>query len=76
MKVALNEPTLEDVIVVGVVGCVVPSYLMVIVDEGAKPVPVTVTTVPPMPFAGLSAMDAATVKVARAECEPSLAVTV
>ncbi len=73
---ALNEPTLLVVIVVGVVGCVVPSYLMVMVDDPAKPVPDAVTTVPPTPFAGLSVMDGATVKVARAEWDPSVAVTV
>ena len=73
---ALNEPTLLVVVVVGVVGCVVPSYLMVMVDDPAKPVPDAVTTVPPTPFAGLSVMDGATVKVARAEWDPSVAVRV
>ncbi len=72
---ALNEPTLLVVTVVGVVGCVVPSYLMVMVDDPAKPVPDTVTTVPPTPFAGLSAMDGVTLKVAEEECDASAAVT-
>ena len=54
VNVAVNEPRLLLVTVVGVVGCVAPSYLMMIVEEAAKPVPDTVTVVPPIPFEGLS----------------------
>ncbi len=61
VNVAVNKPRLLLVIVVGDVGCVAPSYLMVMVEEAAKPAPDTVTTVPPMPFAGLSVMDGLTV---------------
>jgi hypothetical protein len=60
VNVAVNEPALLVVMVVGDVGCVVPSYLIVIVEDAAKPLPVTVTTVPGIPFAGLRAIDGLT----------------
>jgi hypothetical protein len=63
VKVAVNEPRLLLVTVVGVVGCVAPSYLILIVEEEAKPVPDTVTLVPPIPFAGLREIAGVTVKV-------------
>ena len=68
VKVAVNEPRLLLVTVVGVVGCVAPSYLMMIVEEAAKPAPDTVTVVPPIPFEGFSVIAGFTVYVARAEC--------
>ncbi len=61
---ALKDPVLEVVTVVGVVGCVVPSYLMVMVEELPKPVPDTVTLVPAVPLVGLRAIDGITVKMA------------
>ena len=64
VKVALNEPPLEVVIVLGDVGWVVPSYLMLILDDPAKPVPTTVTVAPPTPLLELSAMEGVTVKIA------------
>ena len=64
VKVALNEPPGEVVIVLGDVGWVVPSYLILILDVPAKPVPTTVTVPPPTPLLGLCAMEGVTVKVA------------
>ena len=72
---ALNEPTLDDVMELGDVGRIVPSYLMEMLEAPAKPVPDTVTLVLPMPLEGVTVMDGITVKVARAECIPSEAVT-
>jgi len=76
VNVAENEPTLDVLIVVGEVGCVVPSYLIVMVEEAAKPVPDTVTVVPPTPFAGLRLIEGVTVKMACPEWKESVAVTV
>ncbi len=67
MKAALNEPTLEDVTVVGVVDCVIPSYLMMMVEEAAKPVPDTVTVPPTMPLDGFKLIAALMVNMALAE---------
>ncbi len=76
-KVALNEPMLEEATDVGDVVCVVPSYFMVMVEEAAKPAPVTVTVVAAAPPGGLSVMEAVTEKVAEAVCDDaSVAVTV
>ena len=47
---ALNEPVGVVEIDTGEVVRVVPSYLMVIVEDPAKPVPETVTVEPMMPF--------------------------
>ncbi len=76
MNVAVKEPRLEVVIVVGEVGCVVPSYLIVTVEDAPNPVPVTLTLVPPTPFAGFRAIEGVTVKVACPEWNESVAVTV
>ncbi len=77
MKEALKEPAVDDVTVAGVVVTVVPSYLTVIVDEAAKPVPVTVTVEPTRPLEGFRVMEAMMLKVAVAEWdEESVAVTV
>jgi len=76
LKLALNEPSLVVVMEVGVVGWAVPSYLMVMVDDPAKPVPETVTLVPVMPLTGLRTTDGWTVKTACPEWEESVAVTV
>ena len=43
---------MEEATVVGAVVWVVPSYFIVIVDEGANPVPDTVTVVPVGPPVG------------------------
>ncbi len=65
------------VIVAGDVVWVTPSYLIVIVEEAAKPVPVTVTVVPTLPVVGLVVMAEIMLKVAVPVCdEPSVAVTV
>ncbi len=66
MKVALNEPTMDAVTVVGDVVCVTPSYLMVMVEEAAKPVPDTVTVPPTIPLVGFRLIEALTVYVAEA----------
>ncbi len=71
---ALNEPTLDDVIALGDVGWIVPSYLMEMLDAPAKPVPDTETLVPPMPLEGVIVMNGTTVRVAAAECIPSEAI--
>ena len=66
MKVALNEPTVDVVTVVGDVVCVSPSNLMVMVEEAAKPVPDTVTVPPTIPLVGFRLIEALTVYVAEA----------
>jgi len=66
MKVAEKEPSVEDVIVVGEVGWFTPSYFIVMVDDAANPVPVTVTVEPIMPVLGFRFMEAVTVKIADA----------
>jgi hypothetical protein len=77
VNVALNEPTEFVVTVVGAVVCATPSNLMVIVEEAAKPVPVTVTVVPTLPLVGLRVMKATMLKVAVATCvDASVTVTV
>ncbi len=76
-NVALKEPIVEEATVVGEVVCVTPSYLIVMVDEAAKPVPDTVTVVAVGPDVGLRVIEAVTENVAVAECaEASVAVTV
>jgi hypothetical protein len=62
--------------VFGVVDWAVPSYLMVIVDNAAKPLPVTVTVVPVLPLVGLRVIEGVVVNVACAECDPSVALMV
>jgi hypothetical protein len=77
VNVALKDPTEFVVTVVGAVACATPSYLMVIVEEAANPVPVTVTVVPTLPLAGLRVMKATMLKVAVATCvDASVTVTV
>ncbi len=77
VKEALKDPAVFVVTVAGVVVTVVPSYLMVIVEEAAKPLPVTVTVEPTIPVAVLKVMKATMLKVAVAECDDaSVAVTV
>ncbi len=66
VKDALNEPTLEVVTVAGVVVCATVSYATVIVEEEAKPVPVTVTDVPTFPLVGLRVIFDSRLKVAEA----------
>jgi hypothetical protein len=75
-KVALKPPVPEVVTVVGFVTCVAPLNLIVIVEEPAKPVPVTVTVVRTGPVAGFSVIAGVTVNVAEAVLAPSEAVTV
>ncbi len=77
VNVALNAPAVDVVTVAGEVVTVVPSYLMVMVEEAAKPVPVTVMVAPTLPLAGLSVMEEIMLKVAVAEWEDaSVTVTV
>lgn len=66
-KLALNKPLLLEVTVDGDVVCPVPLYVIVIVDEAAKPVPFTVTVVPIRPLVGVMVIDGVTLKVADAE---------
>ncbi len=61
VKVAENEPPEVVVIVAGEVVCRPPSNFIVVVEVGAKFVPVTVTTVPPRPEIGLSVIAGAVV---------------
>ena len=76
-KVALKDPIVDVATVVGEVVTADPSYLIVIVDEAAKPVPATVTVAPTGPLVGPRVMDAVTEKIAEAELEDaSFAVTV
>jgi len=69
VKVALKDPSEFVVTVVGFVTCVIPSYLIVIVEEAANPVPVTVTLVPILPVVGLSVMKATMLNVAVPVCD-------
>ena len=66
---AVKEPVADVVTVVGEVITVVPSNLMVIVEEAANPLPVTLTLEPTMLLVGLALIDALTVKVAEAVSE-------
>jgi hypothetical protein len=63
------------VIVAGDVVCTTPSYLMVIVELGAKPEPVTVTTVPGVPLAGLRTIPMVTPNGALAITTPEPKIT-
>jgi hypothetical protein len=78
-KLAENVPVDEVVTAEGDVACPVPSYVIVIVDEAAKPEPVTMTDEPVAPLVGFSLIEAVTpvaVKVAEAVLELApLAVT-
>jgi hypothetical protein len=77
VKVALNEPRLFEVTVVGDVACGAPSYVIVIFLEAAKPCPDTVTIVPAGPLVGEMVIDGVTVKLVEAELLlASVAVTV
>ncbi len=67
VKVALKVPVVDEVIVPGEVVWVTPSYLTVIVEEAAKPVPDTVTVAPTMLLAGDRVIEAVTVNEAEAE---------
>ncbi len=64
---AAKEPIVEEVIEVGDVVNVVPSYWTVMVDEAAKPVPETVTVVLTLPLDELSAIEESILKVDDAE---------
>jgi len=75
-KVALNDPVVDVATVLGEVARVVPSYVMVTVEDASKPVPVTVMIVPTAPLDGLSVIDAPTVKEVDADWDrESVAVT-
>jgi hypothetical protein len=63
------------VIVAGDVVCTTPSYLMVIVELGAKPEPVTVTTVPGVPLVGLRTIPMVTPNGALAITSPEPKIT-
>jgi hypothetical protein len=77
MKEALKVPVVDEVTVEGDVVWVTPSYVIVIVEEAAKPVPDTVIIAPTILLAGDRTIEAATVNVAEAEwAETSVAVTV
>ena len=74
---ALKDPIVEEATVVGEVVTIVPSYLMVIVEEAAKPVPDTVIVVPTAPPVGLRVIDALTENCVDADFDDaSVAVTV
>ncbi len=73
---ALKVPMLDVVRVIGEVGSVVPSYLMLMVDVPPNPAPMTVKVVPPTPVPGLRVIEGVSVKVACAECAGPVAVTV
>jgi hypothetical protein len=77
---AENVPVDEVVTAEGDVACPVPSYVIVIVDEAAKPEPDRLTLEPASPVVGLGVMEGVTpvaVNVAEAVIElVSVAVTV
>ena len=66
---AAKEPVAKVVTVGGEVVTIVPSYLMVIVEEAANPLPVTLTLEPMMLLVGLALIDALTVYVVEAVSE-------
>ncbi len=66
LNVEVNDPVVEDVTVVGVVGCPTPSYFRVMVDEAANPVPVTVIVDPAIPLIGFRLIDAVMLNIAEA----------
>ncbi len=61
--VALNDPVVDEATVVGEVDCMAPSYLIVMVEDGANPVPATVIVVPVGPAVGVRVMEAVTENV-------------
>jgi len=65
LNVAVNEPVLFEVTVDGDVDCAMPLYVIVIVEDGAKFDPDTVTVVPTIPLVGK--MVIVGVRVKRAE---------
>jgi hypothetical protein len=64
---AENDPSARLVTVAGDVVTGVPSYVIVISEEPAKLVPVTVTDAPTGPLVGLRVIVGDTVNVAEAE---------
>jgi hypothetical protein len=75
--VAVKPPEADVVTVTGEVVIVVPAKVIVTVEEGAKPAPVTVTVAPTGPDVGDRVIDEVTVKVAVAVFAlASVAVTV
>jgi hypothetical protein len=62
--VAVKAPKADVVTVAGTVVCAAPLNVIVMVEEGAKPAPVTVTVVPTGPRIGFRVIDEVTVKVA------------
>jgi hypothetical protein len=57
LKVAVKAPAAEVVTVAGTVVCFAPLNFIVMVEEGAKPAPVTVTVAPTGPCNGLRVID-------------------
>ena len=74
-KVAEKAPEPDEVTVAGTVVCVTPLNFIVIVEDAAKPEPVTVMVVPTGPEVGLREIEEVTVKVAEPVLTPSVAVT-
>jgi hypothetical protein len=62
-KVAVKAPKADVVTVAGMVVTVAPLNFIVIVEEEARPAPVTVTVVPTGPEVGLRVIDEVMVKV-------------
>jgi hypothetical protein len=67
VKVAVNEPVLVEVTVGGEVVCCMPLYVIVIVDDGTKFDPDTVTVVPTIPLVGETVIVGVMVKATEAE---------
>ena len=59
-------PMADVVTVDGLVVCATPLNVIVMVEDAAKPAPVTVTVVPAGPWVGLRAIDEVTMNVAEA----------
>jgi len=75
-KVAVKAPVADEVTVAGTVATVAPLNVIVMVEAGARPSPVTVTVVPTGPEVGDRVIDDVTVNVADALFElASVAVT-
>jgi hypothetical protein len=64
VRMALNEPDVDEVTIVGNVATAVPSNLTVMAEDDAKPLPETVTFEPVMLLVGLTLMDELMVNVA------------
>ena len=76
VKLAEKSPLVSVVTVAGIVVTGLPAKVMITLESGSNPVPVTITKVLTSPDVGLSEMSGVTVNVSESEFPPWLALTV